>query len=139
VRADDAVTEFGRAVGLDQLSLHPTGKVRMGLPGGEWLSFEEHQDELLVNLVVPAPFVSTSALLEALQACEIRRSGSDLGFQAGLTGQGNEACLVLVTRLPAAQANGAAVISAVDACLDWSRRWLATTGQQSGDGGVGGR
>lgn len=123
MRAEYAVSEFGRAVGLDGLTLQPTGQVRLGLPSGEWLGLEEHGDDLLVNLVAPSPFVPPRALLNALQACEARRAGAGPAFQVGLSGEGSDAHLVLVTRMPAASAGAEDILAAVDASLDWLTRW----------------
>ena len=135
MRAEYAVSEFGRAVGLESLTLQPTGQVRLGLPSGEWLSLEEHGDDLLVNLVAPSPFVPPKALLHALQACEARRSGAGPAFQVGLMGEGSDAQLVLVTRMPAAFAGADDIRAAVDASIDWLARWRS----QSGETGSGGR
>lgn len=130
MRAEYAVSEFGRAVGLDNLTLQPMGQVRLGLPTGEWLSLEEHADDVLVNVVAPAPYVQAAALLGALQACEARRSGAGPAFQVGLSGEGGDAHLVLVTRMPAASVGADDLLVAVDACLDWLSRWRSQAGEQ---------
>ena len=132
MKAGFAVADFGRTMGFDELSLQPLGHIRLGLPSGEWISLEEHDDDLLVGVVAPTPFLETAPMLAALQACEARRPGSDRVFQVGTLGEGQGSCFVLVTRLSADRATGADIGRSVDECLQWLHRWRLETQSTSG-------
>ncbi len=123
MKAEFAVADFGRLVGLEQLSLHPVGHVRMGLPEGEWLTLEEVSDELLVSWVVPCAHLQETALLQALQMCEARTSGFERAFQVGVRGEGSDTCVILVTRLPSEGTTGAQIMRAVEDGVQWVARW----------------
>ncbi len=127
MKAELAVGDFGRQIGMEDLSLHPMGRVRLGLASGDWLSLEEHDDDLVVSLVVHCPHVEGAALLTALQMCEVRKSMGRLRMQAGLHGQGQDSALVLAARLPAYSVKAQDISSAVDGCLEWAREWQART------------
>lgn len=132
MKSEYAVADFGRAQGLEGLSLQPLGHVRLGLPDGNWIALEEHADDLLVNVVTRAPHLSTEAMVLALQGCEARNPGLERAFQVGVQGAGAEAVLVLVTRLAADRATGADIGMAVDACLRWLDRWGADVSASNG-------
>jgi type III secretion system chaperone SycN len=133
MKAEFAVAEFGRAVGVEQLSLHPLGHVRLGLPEGDWLTLEEVAEALLVSLVVLSPHLAEVALLQALQLCEARMAASDRVFQVGVRGDGLDTCLILVTRLPSEGTSAAQIMRAVEDCVQWVGRWRSM-GADSGSG-----
>lgn len=123
MKSEYAVAEFGRQIGMEDLSLHPMGHVRLGLPSGDWFSLEEHDDDLVISLVLHCPHVSGSALLSALQLCDARQHRGQRAFQVGLLGMGQESALVLATRILADAASAQDIETAVSDCTDWAARW----------------
>ena len=124
--AEVAVADFGRSLGLPELSLREGGVACLGLDSGDTLTLEALHDELLVYLVHAAPHVSTAQLLGALQACDLRRTEPGPRLQVGLRGDGGDAHLVLLVRLIGRVLTAADIEAAVDALLGWQRRWAAT-------------
>lgn len=123
MRAEYAVAEFGRTLGMEDLSLHPMGQVRLGLPSGDWITLEEHLDDLVVSLVLHCPHVSASALLGALQLCDARQHRGQRSFQVGLLGMGQECAVVVATRMLADSASAQDIETAISDCTHWAHRW----------------
>lgn len=92
---EDAVREFGRGMGLPQLSLPEEGALSLAFEHRGTLDIERGADGgLLVHLGRDHPFASPALLRAALEACHYRaRRGRDV--QAGLYGD----TLVLLVRL----------------------------------------
>jgi type III secretion system chaperone SycN len=122
--AETAVAEFGRLQGLEGLSLHPAGHVRLGLPSGDWLALDQGRGQLVLSLVAQAPHVTASALLLALQASDLRRDGAALPVRVGLHGQGDGACLVMAVRLPDHHGlSGQDLVQGAERLLQWHEQW----------------
>ncbi len=122
--AEQAVAEFGQLQGLEGLSLHPAGHVRLGLPTGDSLSLDLSRTHLVISLVAHCPHVPAPALLQALQACDLRHSTGRWPIRVGLHGQGQDACLVLALRLPDQHGLGGPDLQqAVEQLMQWHAQW----------------
>jgi type III secretion system chaperone SycN len=120
----DAVTEYGRLIGLDDLALGSGGAAcSLQWGDGSTLEIEEVGDHLLVSLSFPAPHPSSRELVHALSMVDLRPQGVAVPLQVGRVGQGQDAHLVVLARLLARGAGGQQIQAAVEDCRKWQRRW----------------
>lgn len=120
----NAVTEYGRLIGLDDLALGPGGGAcSLQWGDGSTLEIEEVGDHFLVSLCFPAPHPSSKELVHALSMVDLRPQGVAAPLQLGRVGQGQETHLVVLTRLLARGAGGQQIQAAVESCRKWQRRW----------------
>lgn len=120
----DAVTEFGRLMGLDDLAAgHHGSACRLQWEDGSSLEVEEVNEELLVSLAFPAPHLRSGEMLQALQLLDQRQPSGAQALQVGLVGVAGDARLVVLARLPSRGARGDQVQQAAERCRQWQRRW----------------
>lgn len=100
MNAWEAVSQFGRGLGLGDLSLDGNRQAHLALESGASVSFTLTDEELLVHVQHPAPHPSAALWLQALQRAQARESGP-LRLQMGGRGQGADFCLIALTRFQA--------------------------------------
>lgn len=100
MNAWEAVSQFGRSLGLGDLSLDGTRQAHVALDSGTTVSFTLTDEELLVHVQQPAPHSPPALWLQALQRAEARSAGP-LRVQMGGRGQGADFCLIALTRFQA--------------------------------------
>lgn len=91
------LNEFGKTIGLDDLSFPETGTVSLQIEQMGTLFFEQASDEVLVYLTRPLPPFSDTALQTALNLCHYEQ-GHQVVVQAGLRG---DDLLAFLARIPA--------------------------------------
>jgi type III secretion system chaperone SycN len=122
----EAVAEYGRLVGLDDLTLGPAGGAcSVDWGDGSSLEIEEVGDHLLVSLCFHTPHLSTREMVQALSMVDLRPQAQALPLQVGRLGTGQDTRLVLLARLVARGADGRQIQAAVEDCRKWQRRWEA--------------
>lgn len=119
------VTDFGHGIGVDGLALDHAGLAQLRLDAGCMLTFEATDAALLVYLTAPAPFVELPRLLTALKAVHAREHDGP-PLQLGLRGRGNDASLVVLTRLVGRHLGGSDIARAVEVLLGWHAQWAAS-------------
>ncbi len=115
-----ATEEFGRAMGLPELSLD-SGQASLALDTGATLGLLLCDRDLLIHVVQPIPFADDALLLRTLQAAEAR----DLpGFalQVGSRGSGSEFCLVGAARLTESQLSPGTAMKTAEQLIAWAER-----------------
>lgn len=115
-----ATEEFGRAMGLPELSLE-SGQASLALDTGATLGLLLCDRDLLIHVVQPIPYADDILLLRALQAAEAR----DLpGFalQVGSRGSGSEFCLVGAARLTESQLSPGTAMKTAELLIAWAER-----------------
>ena len=100
MNAWEAVSQFGRVLGVSDLSLDGAREAHLGLDSGDTISFTLTDEVLLLHLRRPFPHPSSDVLLRALQRCQARNSGA-LRLQMGGRGQGADFALIAATRFRA--------------------------------------
>ena len=121
----NAVADFGRSMGVE-LSLDPSGMVALELEEGDVLTLEAADDDLLVYRVVPAPYVSSQLLVNALKACNARlQEGLGWQLQVGLHGSGAESAVVFLFRLIGSKISAHSIEQAIDKIESFRRNWSA--------------
>ncbi len=121
-----AVAQFGASLGLQDFALGPDGHARLNLRNGGAIGLEACGDALLLSRVVPAPFIRPAAALAALKACNARQRPSPLAVAVGLSGQGNDAEVIVSCLLTQNQLGAADINQALDGLSTWVRDWQAS-------------
>jgi hypothetical protein len=130
--ASQAVEDFGRIMGLDDLSLHPVGHCTLACADEADIGIDTDacdEDGLVVSISRPAPFVTASELLIALQSCDARRPSNSPPVSAALQGSGSDARIICATRLSRPRLTGQEIAAAVDRLQTWQRSWRDATGR----------
>lgn len=119
---DEAISEYGRQLGLADLRLNMRGVVRLDLGDELTLTLEPvtRRDQLEI-LVCLGRHVGHEAPLRALQAMRrahaLQRPRVDV--QAALSGTGAETCLIVATRIGARSLMPHAISHAADTLARW--------------------
>ena len=122
----NAVSDFGRSIGLNDLSLEQAGLVVLELEASDLLTLEQAGEDLLVYRVVSFPYVSTQQLLKALKACNARlQEQQGWQLQVGLRGTGADSALVFLYRLSGSSVSGRGIEQAIDMIERFKRSWSA--------------
>jgi type III secretion system chaperone SycN len=119
---EDALSEFGRHMGLSQLAFGPGGLVELRLENGSVLTIEDQSiaaEELLIHLRRPVGYQAAAWLRNALARCHAE-CHSPWPLQVALRGQGSEATLILLTRVTARGFTPQALSQAIEHQLRWS-------------------
>lgn len=120
---DDAVTEFGKQLGITGLNLGRHGNAQLELGSGALLTVEPvrrgRQDEVLVSLGRPVGHQLPRLNRLALSKAHHSRGGA-LPIQVASRGQGTDAMLLAVVRLPQRGFTPQALAHAAD----YLGRWL---------------
>lgn len=120
-----ALSQLGQSLGLPDFSLGTEGHARIRLSNGGAIGFEAIGDELLLTHVTPAPFISPRQLLEALRLADVRQHPVPMPVAIGVTGRGNEASLVVSSRIDASRLGATDLLHALDHLMGWVRQWQA--------------
>ena len=113
-----AADEFGRAMGLPELSLD-SGQASFELESGARLGLLLCDRDLLLHVLQPVPHPDASLPLRALQSAEARdRPG--FALQVGGRGSGSEYCLVGAVRLLESQLSPESLMKAAEQLLSWA-------------------
>ena len=127
--ASDAVGEFGRTIGLDDLHLGHSSACELRWADGSALVLEETDEHLLVCVMFPTPHLQPQEKLKALEMQDMRVYADMPAVQVGVRDQGEHACLVALSRLDARSASGREIQQAVDLITRWRHRWEAACGR----------
>jgi len=132
--ASQAVEDFGRIMGLEDLSLHPTGHCTLACADDAEIGLDADacdEDGLVVSISRPAPFVTAPQLLVALQSCDARRPSNSPPVSAALQGSGSDARIICATRLSRPRLNGPEIAAAVDRLQAWQHSWRDACGRNN--------
>ena len=133
LNAEQAVAEFGRQLGVDNLSLGHSGACQLTLQDGSELLVEAPEEvpreALLVALVLPVPFLNAAEMLKALQMADLRMHQPMTSVQVGLRGTGADARLVLVVRITGLVVGADDVSRAWQTLTQWRARWETNCGR----------
>jgi len=121
----EPVAAFGRTLGIEALTLDYRGVTQLLLDEGRALTLEATDEELLLYLAAPAPFVELPRLAAALAAANARRLDGP-ALQLGLRGTGADAMLIVLTRLAGRALSGSDIARAADHIFGWHAAWQAT-------------
>jgi type III secretion system chaperone SycN len=124
-----ALAHFGESLGLKDFGLGADGHARINLSNGGAIGLEARGDALLLSRVTPVPFIRPRALLAALQASHARQYPSPTPVAVGLSGEGNDAAIVVSCLLEPAHIGPAAIGQALDGLAAWMRDWQASQQQ----------
>ncbi|HZY20501.1 MAG TPA: hypothetical protein VFE82_18675 [Ramlibacter sp.] len=123
----DTLAEFGRQLGIDRLDFGRHGVAQLQLASGGLIAVEParrgDQDEILVYLGRPVGHQAASVLRTALANAHFRHGGP-MQVQVALRGEGPEAILLALVRLPERAFTPQALARAVD----FLQRWLDEAG-----------
>lgn len=119
----DALAEFGRQLGIEQLSFGSHGVAQLVLQSGGLVAVEPvrrgDRDEVLIYLGRPVGH-QAGALLQRALARAHWREGGPYPVQVALRGDGPDAMLLALVRLPERAFTGQSLAHAVD----YLGRWL---------------
>jgi type III secretion system chaperone SycN len=93
---DDAIRDFGRGMGLEQLALPEAGALQLAFERRGTLNLQRGEGCLLAFLSREYPFAPLALLRQALELCHYREQQRAWPVQAGLHGD----TLVLLVRIP---------------------------------------
>jgi len=114
---EQALLEFGREMGIDNLRLGSRGTAELRLESGSTLGLarhDAHDEELVVYLALPATDHDRAArLLRAMKVAAVPQPGA-AALQVGWHGQGDNEVLVLATRIHDVDYSARALQKAVD-------------------------
>lgn len=117
------VADFGRQLGLPDLSFDDGGLVQLQLQSGGLLAVEQVQrgtaDEVLVYLGRPLGFEGGELLRRALTHAHCS-SAQALPVQVAVRGEAPEALLLMLLRLPARDFT----LPALEHAVDYLNRWF---------------
>lgn len=118
----NTVAEFGRQMGIDRLELGGHGLVQLQLGSGSLLAVEPVRcgvlEEVLVYLMRPASHLSGRSLVMGLEKAHFSQGGM-LPMQLAVRGDGPDAMLLGMVRLPERAFTGPALMQAVDHVSRW--------------------
>lgn len=115
---DRALGAFGETIGLDRLALGPGGNLALQLDSGRRVAIETADAEVLVYVSDPVPYDAPARLLQAWRRAHHSRLAG-YPVQTALRDQDGIPRLLALTRLPADQADAAALRRATDALARW--------------------
>lgn len=120
----DAISEFGRRMGLEGWTLNAQGVAQMQFPSGALLAVEPVEEEVLVYTVHDASHAPPAQWLDALKRCHTQRRGS-WPMQVGCrtTASGTE--IVVLTRVPERALTAQHLEEAVLTVLQWRDNWAS--------------
>ena len=93
------LVDFGRSIGIDNLTLNDQGVAQLQLQSGQLLAVEHVGDEVLIYTAQMLAFEDTGLKLRALKATNFRNSGT-YPLQIGVAGGGIDEMLIVLTRVP---------------------------------------
>lgn len=118
----EAMHEFGRKLGLDGLDMGDGGAAQLQLEAGGVLAVEmgaPHSGEVLVYLGRPRGFDEGAALRRALARAHCA-SADVMPVQVAVRGQGVDALLLAVVRVPERELTA----HLLDRVVDYLSRWM---------------
>ena len=119
----DAVAEYGRQLGIEGLRLDANGAVQLQLQSGGLLAVEQTRrgeiDEVLVYLGSPLGFEGPRRLRAALARAHYS-NGTGQAVQVACRGEGPEALLLVIVRLPERDFT----LQSLGQAFDFLSRWL---------------
>lgn len=95
-----ALTDFGRDIGIDHLQERPEGGVQLRLENGDVLGVQQQAEEVLVHYAHACSFDAPSRLLRAMKLSHAVTSDAAM-VQVGLRETPQACWLVLAQRVPA--------------------------------------
>jgi len=96
---DQTLADFGRGIGIDNLTLNAQGVAQLQLQSGTLLAVELVDEQVLVYIAQMLAFEDEALKLRALRAADFRNGGA-FPVQIGLSGTGMDAMLIVLTRVP---------------------------------------
>ena len=124
-----AVYAFGQQLGLTDLALDEHGLVSLALDDDDSLHLEQAQDDLLIYRLLNKPHMSAPSMLAALKACDQRHNNRAWMPRIGLIGDGGQAQLVVLCRLPSGQVSAQSIEQTVDELEHFKRQFIDRMGQ----------
>jgi type III secretion system chaperone SycN len=124
-----AVYAFGQQLGLTDLALDEHGLVSLALDDDDRLHLEQAQDDLLIYRLLNKPHMSAPSMLAALKACDQRHNNRAWMPRIGLIGDGGQAQLVVLCRLPSGQVSAQSIEQTVDELEHFKRQFIDRMGQ----------
>jgi type III secretion system chaperone SycN len=115
-----ATEEFGRAMGLPNLSLD-SGQASLELDTGVTLGLLLCNRDLLIHVVQPIPHPDNALVRKILQSAEARELPG-VALQVGSRGSGSEFCLVGAARLTESQLSPDSLMKTAEQLLAWAER-----------------
>ena len=115
-----ATEEFGRAMGLPDLSLD-SGQASLELDAGVTVGLLLCNRDLLIHVVHPIPHPDDSLARRILQSAEARDMPG-VALQVGSRGTGSEFCLVGAARLTESQLSPESLMKTAERLLAWAER-----------------
>ena len=119
---NDTLLAFGRQLGLETLAFSTHGVAQLEFQSGAVLSIEPVQrgdtDEVLIYLSRPVGFAAPQLMRQALHHAHFKEAGV-LSVQVALRGQGAEAGLIALVRLPARDFT----LQALDQAFNYLNHW----------------